>query len=64
MYHKYNSLVQTMLMLYVCYSVKSRLNQFQREELGLIEQAYDNSHEALSIIKHDAESFSILSVFV
>ncbi|CAF1810014.1 unnamed protein product [Brassica napus] len=28
-----------------------RLNQQQREELGLIEQAYDNPHEALSRIK-------------
>ena len=28
-----------------------RLNQSQREELGLIEQAYDNPHEALSRIK-------------
>lgn len=35
----------------VCISVKSRLNQSQREELGLIEQAYDNPHEALSRIK-------------
>jgi pre-mRNA-processing factor 8 len=35
----------------VSYSVKSRLNQSQREELGLIEQAYDNPHEALSRIK-------------
>jgi len=33
------------------YSVKSHLNQSQREELGLIEQAYDNPHEALSRIK-------------
>jgi len=33
------------------YSVKSRLNQSQREELGLIEQAYDNPHEALSRVK-------------
>ena len=33
------------------YSVMSRLNQSQREELGLIEQAYDNPHEALSRIK-------------
>ncbi|CAF0798840.1 unnamed protein product [Adineta ricciae] len=33
------------------YSVKSKLNQSQREELGLIEQAYDNPHEALSRIK-------------
>jgi pre-mRNA-processing factor 8 len=31
--------------------VKSRLNQSQHEELGLIEQAYDNPHEALSRIK-------------
>lgn len=35
----------------IFYSVKSRLNQSQREELGLIEQAYDNPHEALSRIK-------------
>jgi hypothetical protein len=35
----------------VYFSVKSRLNQSQREELGLIEQAYDNPHEALSRIK-------------
>ena len=33
------------------YSVKSRLNQAQREELGLIEQAFDNPHEALSRVK-------------
>lgn len=33
------------------YSVKSRLNQSQREELALIEQAYDNPHEALSRVK-------------
>ena len=33
------------------YTVASRLNQTQREELGLIEQAYDNPHEALSRIK-------------
>ena len=37
--------------LCVVHSVKSRLNQSQREELGLIEQAYDNPHEALSRIK-------------
>lgn len=36
---------------YYYFSVKSRLNQSQREELGLIEQAYDNPHEALSRIK-------------
>jgi pre-mRNA-processing factor 8 len=33
------------------YSANNRLNQQQREELGLIEQAYDNPHEALSRIK-------------
>lgn len=33
------------------YSAAVRLNQQQREELGLIEQAYDNPHEALSRIK-------------
>ncbi|ONI18565.1 hypothetical protein PRUPE_3G223400 [Prunus persica] len=33
------------------YAVAVRLNQHQREELGLIEQAYDNPHEALSRIK-------------
>eukprot|EP01053_Blabericola_migrator_P006065 Blabericola_migrator_1__6064@NODE_305_length_10106_cov_125_059269_g249_i0_p1_GENE_NODE_305_length_10106_cov_125_059269_g249_i0NODE_305_length_10106_cov_125_059269_g249_i0_p1_ORF_typecomplete_len2341_score504_88PROCN/PF08083_11/2_2e159PRP8_domainIV/PF12134_8/1_4e132U6snRNA_bdg/PF10596_9/3_4e100U6snRNA_bdg/PF10596_9/18PRO8NT/PF08082_11/9_4e89U5_2snRNA_bdg/PF10597_9/8_2e76PROCT/PF08084_11/6_3e46RRM_4/PF10598_9/1_9e43GIIM/PF08388_11/0_059_NODE_305_length_10106_cov_125_059269_g249_i0304210064 len=33
------------------YTVKTRLNQLQREELGLIEQAYDNPHEALTRIK-------------
>jgi pre-mRNA-processing factor 8 len=33
------------------YSVANRLNQAQREELGLIEQAYDNPHETLSRIK-------------
>ena len=33
------------------YSVKSRLNQSQREELGLIEQAYDNPYQALSRVK-------------
>jgi pre-mRNA-processing factor 8 len=33
------------------YSASRKLNQMQREELGLIEQAYDNPHEALSRIK-------------
>ena len=33
------------------YVANSRLNQQNREELGLIEQAYDNPHEALSRIK-------------
>ena len=35
----------------VGYTAAARLNQQQREELGLIEQAYDNPHEALSRIK-------------
>ena len=33
------------------FSAKQKLNQAEREELGLIEQAYDNPHEALSRIK-------------
>ncbi|KAF7458659.1 Pre-mRNA-processing-splicing factor 8 [Cryptosporidium felis] len=33
------------------YTVKSRLNRQQREELTLIEQAYDNPHETLARIK-------------
>ena len=33
------------------YTVNSRLNQTQREELALVESAYDNPHEALSRIK-------------
>lgn len=46
--HQGSSLIH----LFFCLvSVKSRLNQSQREELGLIEQAYDNPHEALSRIK-------------
>merc|ERR1719233_2032664 len=33
------------------YSAKTKLNQSQREEWGLIENAYDNPHDALSRIK-------------
>lgn len=33
------------------YSAKGRLNGSQREELALIEQAYDNPHECLSRVK-------------
>lgn len=33
------------------YTTVARLDQSQREELGLVEQAYDNPHEALSRIK-------------
>lgn len=35
------------------YSGSNRLNQIEREELGLVEQAYDNPHEALSRIKRN-----------
>ena len=47
----YKLLILALERLKEAYSVKSRLNQRQREELGLIEQAYDNPHEALSRIK-------------
>ena len=33
------------------YAAKSKLNQAEREELGLIEAAYDNPHECLSRVK-------------
>ena len=33
------------------YAAKTKLNQAEREELGLIEQAYDNPHECLSRVK-------------
>ena len=47
--------------------MKSRLNQSQREELGLIEQAYDNPHEALSRIKRHLltqRAFKEVSIFL
>lgn len=49
------------------YSVAVRLNQLQREELGLIEQAYDNPHEALSRIKRHLltqRAFKEVSCFI
>jgi pre-mRNA-processing factor 8 len=49
--HDTKLLILVLERLKEAYSVKSRLNQSQREELGLIEQAYDNQHEALSRIK-------------
>ncbi|CEM02373.1 unnamed protein product [Vitrella brassicaformis CCMP3155] len=49
--HDTKLLILALERLKEAYSVKSRLNQLQREELGLIEQAYDNPHEALSRIK-------------
>ncbi len=33
------------------YTAATRLNQKQREELGLVEAAYDNPHDALARIK-------------
>lgn len=47
----FNNSIISFIIICLHYSVKSRLNQSQREELGLIEQAYDNPHEALSRIK-------------
>ena len=49
--HDTKLLILALERLKEAYSVKSRLNHSQREELGLIEQAYDNPHEALSRIK-------------
>lgn len=49
--HDTKLLILALERLKEAYSVKSRLNQSQREELGLIEQAYDNPHEALTRIK-------------
>lgn len=54
-------------LFFIAFSVKSRLNQSQREELGLIEQAYDNPHEALSRIKRHLltqRAFKEVSVLV
>ncbi len=49
--HDTKLLILALERLKEAYSVKSRLNQSQREELGLIEQAYNNPHEALARIK-------------
>eukprot|EP00735_Rhodelphis_limneticus_P013308 TRINITY_DN692_c0_g1::TRINITY_DN692_c0_g1_i1::g.28748::m.28748 TRINITY_DN692_c0_g1::TRINITY_DN692_c0_g1_i1::g.28748 ORF type:complete len:2358 (+),score=811.76,sp/Q99PV0/PRP8_MOUSE/82.36/0.0,PROCN/PF08083.6/1.3e-219,PRP8_domainIV/PF12134.3/8.5e-126,U6-snRNA_bdg/PF10596.4/8.9e-94,PRO8NT/PF08082.6/6.6e-81,U5_2-snRNA_bdg/PF10597.4/3.6e-69,PROCT/PF08084.6/1.3e+04,PROCT/PF08084.6/1.4e-48,RRM_4/PF10598.4/1.8e-44,JAB/PF01398.16/9.6e-08,Lipocalin_3/PF12702.2/0.43 TRINITY_DN692_c0_g1_i1:123-7076(+) len=49
--HDTKLLILALERLREAYNVKARLNQQQREELGLIEQAYDNPHEALSRIK-------------
>lgn len=49
--HDTKLLILALERLKEAYNAKSRLNQTQREELGLIEQAYDNPHEALSRIK-------------
>jgi pre-mRNA-processing factor 8 len=49
--HDTKLLVLALEKLKEAYSVKGRLNQSQREELALIEQAYDDPHECLSRIK-------------
>ncbi|KAJ3709541.1 NUC071 domain-containing protein [Lentinula raphanica] len=49
--HDTKLLVLALEKLKEAYSVKGRFNQSQREELALIEQAYDNPHECLSRIK-------------
>jgi pre-mRNA-processing factor 8 len=46
--HDTKLLVLALEKLKEAYSVKGRLNQSQREELALIEQAYDNPHECSS----------------
>ncbi|PVV02805.1 hypothetical protein BB560_002731 [Smittium megazygosporum] len=49
--HDTKLLILALEKLREAYSVQGRLNQSQREELGLIEQAYDNPHETLNRIK-------------
>ena len=49
--HDTKILVLALEKLKEAYSVQGRLNQSQREELALVEQAYDNPHECLSRIK-------------
>lgn len=49
--HDTKLLVLALEHLRSAYSLSARLNQSQREELALIEQAYDNPHECLTRIK-------------
>lgn len=49
--HDTKLLVLALEKLKEAYSVKGRLNQSQREELALVEQAFDNPHETLARIK-------------
>ncbi|KAJ4487085.1 NUC071 domain-containing protein [Lentinula edodes] len=48
--HDTKLLVLALEKLKEAYSVKGRLNQSQREELALIEQAYDNPHECMHFV--------------
>ncbi|KAJ1673694.1 pre-mRNA-splicing factor 8, partial [Spiromyces aspiralis] len=49
--HDTKLLILALEKLREAYSVQGRMNSSQREELGLIEQAYDNPHETLNRIK-------------
>jgi pre-mRNA-processing factor 8 len=49
--HDTKLLILALERLKECYGLQVRLNSSAREELALIEQAYDNPHEALSRIK-------------
>ena len=55
--YKYDTklLILILEQMKVAYIVKTLLNQSQREELGLIEQAYNNPHEALSRVMNYKE---------
>lgn len=64
--HDTKLLILALERLKEAYSVKNHLNQAQREELALIEQAYDNPHEALSRIKRHLltqRSFKVCGLF-
>jgi hypothetical protein len=62
--HDTKLLVLALEKLKEAYSVKGRLNQSQREELALIEQAYDNPHECEPrfAIRGDRLSYVILGL--
>lgn len=66
--HDTKLLVLALEKLKEAYSVKGRLNQSQREELALIEQAYDNPHECKFLyglreyFKHDLIIFQVFLV--
>lgn len=51
--HDIKLLILAMERLKEPFTAALRLNQSQREELGLIEQAFDNPNEALQRIKRD-----------
>lgn len=57
--HDTKLLVLALEKLKEAYSVKGRLNQSQREELALIEQAYDNPHECKFLMDFVSTSIMI-----